>query len=117
MDRKNSLEAFEKVDEASVDGEHNVNITLFKKPLIPTRPTEEIETHSVPSKVDLIEDLDSPVDEIDDCAEQLDKVAQKSPRVEIEGHEEQCDKEENGSNHEGRNEEENSEERKRDDTE
>ena len=63
MDRKISLETLlkKKIDEASVEKEHNVNVTLFKS-LIPTRPTEEIETHSVPSKVDLIEDLDSPVD-------------------------------------------------------
>ena len=85
--------------------------------MIPTRPTEEIETHSVPSKVDLIEDLDSPVDEIDDCAEQLDEVAQKSPRVEIEGHEEQCDKQENGSNLEGKNEVQDSEGSRKDDIE
>ena len=104
------LEAFEKVDEAPADGEHNVNVTLFKKPLIPTRPTEEIGTYSVLSKADHIDDLESPVDE-------TDKVAKISPRAEIEGHEEQCDKEENGSNLEGKNEEENSEERKRDDTE
>ena len=97
-------------DEAPADGEHNVNVTLFKKPLIPTRPTEEIGTYSVLSKADHIDDLESPVDE-------TDKVAKISPRAEIEGHEEQCDKEENGSNLEGKNEEENSEERKRDDTE
>ena len=80
MDRKIPLEAFEKVDEASVDGEHNVNITLFKKPLIPTRPTEETETYSVISKADHIEDLESPVDE-------TDEVAKISPRAEIEDHE------------------------------
>ena len=49
--------------------------------MIPTRPTEEIETHSVPSKVDLIEDMESPVDE-------TDEVAKISPRAEIEDHEE-----------------------------
>ena len=69
-------------DEAPADGEHNVNVTLFKKPLIPTRPTEEIETYSVLSKADHIEDLESPVDE-------TDEVAKISPRAEIEGHEEQ----------------------------
>ena len=94
------LEAFEKstikanddehetnVDEASADGEHNVDVTLFKKPLIPTRPTEEIGTYSVLSKADHIDDLESQVDK-------TDKVAKISPRAEIEGHEEQCDKEE-----------------------
>ena len=110
------LKAFEKVEEASVEKEHNVNVTLLK-PLIPTRPTEEIETHSVLSKADIIEDLDSPVDEIENCAEQLDKVAQIGPRVEIEGHGEQCDKQENGSNLEGKNEEQDSEESRKDDTE
>ena len=70
-----------KVDEASVDGEHNVNITLFKKPLIPRRPIEETETYSVISKADHIEDLESPVDE-------TDEVAKISPRAEIEDHEE-----------------------------
>ena len=68
MDRKIPLEALEKVDEASVDGEHNVNITLIKKPLIPTRPTEETETYSVISKADHIEDPESPVDETDEVA-------------------------------------------------
>ena len=111
MDRKIPLEAFEKVDEASVDGEHNVNITLFKKPLIPTRPTEETETYSVISKADHIEDLESPVDE-------TDEVAKISPRAEIEDHEEQCDKQENGSNLKGKNKEQDKhEESRKDDTE
>ena len=48
--------------------------------MIPTRPTEEIETHSVSSKVDLIEDLESPVDE-------TDEVAKINSRTEIEDHE------------------------------
>ena len=87
-------------DEAPADGEHNVNVTLFKKHLIPTRPTEETETYSVISKADHIEDLESPVDE-------TDEVAKISPRAEIEGHEEQCDKQENGSNLKGKNEEQN----------
>ena len=78
--------------------------------MIPTRPKEEIGTYSVLSKADYIDDLKSPVDK-------TDKVAKLSPRAEIKGHEEQCDKEENGSDHEGRNEEENSEEMKKDDTE
>ena len=47
------------------------------------------------SKADHIDDLESPVDK-------TDKVAKLSPRAEIEGHEEQRDKEENGSDHEGR---------------
>ena len=110
------LEAFEKVEEASVEKEHNVNVTLFE-PLIPTRLTEEIETYSVLSQADIIEDLDSPVDEINNCAEQSDEVAQISPRVEIEGHEEQCDKQENGSNLEGKNEEQDSEGSRKDGTE
>ena len=109
------LEAF-KIEEASVEKEHNVNVTLFE-PLIPTRLTEEIETYSVLSQADIIEDLDSPVDEINNCAEQSDEVAQISPRVEIEGHEEQCDKQENGSNLEGKNEEQDSEGSRKDDTE
>ena len=62
------------------------------------------------SKADHIEDMESPVDE-------TDKVAKISPRAEIEGHEEQCDKQENGSNLEGKNEEENSGESKKEDTE
>ena len=78
--------------------------------MIPTRPTEEIGTYSVLSKADHIDDLESPVDK-------TDKVAKISPRAEIEGHEEQCDKEVNGSDHEGRNEEENSEGMKKDNTE
>ena len=41
----------------------------------------------------------------------------KSPRVEIRGHEEQCDKQENGSNLEGKNEEQDSEGSRKDDTE
>ena len=61
--------------------------------------------------------MDSPVDEINNCAEQSDKVAQIGPRVEIEGHEEHCDKQENGSNLEGKNEEQDSEESRKDDTE
>ena len=104
------LKRLKKFEEASVDGEHNVNITLFKKPLIPTRPTEEIGTYSVLSKADHIDDLESPVDE-------TDKVAKISPRAEIEGHEEQCHKEENGSNLEGKNEEQDSEESRKDETE
>ena len=98
------------VDGTSADEDQIDDVTPFKKPLIPTRPTEEIGTYSVLSKADHIDDLESPVDK-------TDKVAKISPRAEIEGHEEQCDKEENGSNLEGKNEEENSEERKRDDTE
>ena len=98
------------VDGTSADEDQIDDVTLFKKPLIPTRPTEEIGTYSVLSKADHIDDLESPVDK-------TDKVAKLSPRAEIEGHEEQCDKEENGSDHEGKNEEENSEERKKDDTE
>ena len=78
--------------------------------MIPTRPKEEIGTYLVLSKADYIDDLESPVDK-------TDKVAKLSPRAEIKGHEEQCDKEENGSDHEGRNKVENSEERKKDDTE
>ena len=62
------------------------------------------------SKADHIDDLESPVDK-------TDKVANLSPRAEIESHEEQRDKKENGSDHEGRNKEENSEEMKKDDTE
>ena len=42
---------------------------------------------------------------------------QIGPRVEIEGHEEHCDKQENGSNLEGKNEEQDSEESRKDDTE
>ena len=38
MDRNISLEAFKKFEEASVNRKHNGNITLCKKPLIPTRP-------------------------------------------------------------------------------
>ena len=78
--------------------------------MIPTRSNEEIGTYSVLSKADYIDDLKSPVDK-------TDKVAKLSPRAEIKGHEQQCDKEENGSDHEGRNEEENSEGSKKDDTE
>ena len=37
MIRNISLEAFKKFEEASVDGKHNGNLTLCKKPLIPTR--------------------------------------------------------------------------------
>ena len=44
-------------------------------------------------------------------------MAQKSPRVEIEGHEEQCDKQENGSNLEGKNEVQDSEGSRKDDIE
>ena len=68
--------------------------------MIPTRSKEEIGTYSVLSKADHIDDLESPVGK-------TDKVANLSPRAEIEGHEEQCDKKENGSDHEGRNKEEN----------
>ena len=78
--------------------------------MIPTRPKEEIGTYSVINKANYIDDLESPVDK-------TEKVAKLSPRAEIKGHEEKCDKEENGSDHEGRNEEENSEEMKKDDTE
>ena len=94
------------VDEASTDEEHTDDVTLFEKPLIPTRPNEEIETYSVLSKAVYIDDIESPVDEID-------KVAKLSPRVEIKGREQQCDKEENESDHEGKHEEENSEGSKR----
>ena len=62
------------------------------------------------SKADHIEDLESLVDE-------SDKMAQIGPRVEIEGHEEHCDKQENGSNLEGKNEEQDSEGSRKDDTE
>ena len=94
----------------TTDEEHKDDVTLFEKPLIPTRPNEEIGTYSVLSKADYIDDLKSPVDK-------TDKVAKLSPRAEIKGHEQQCDKEENGSDHEGKNEEENSEGSKKDDTE
>ena len=78
--------------------------------MIPTRPTEEIGTYSVLSKADHIDDLESPVDK-------TDKVAKLSPRAEIEGHEEQCDKQENGSNLEGKNEVQDSEGSRKDDIE
>ena len=94
------------VDEVSPDEEHTDDVALFEKPLIPTRPKEEIGTYSVLSKADYIDDLESPVDK-------TDKVAKLSPRAEIE-----CDKQENGSNFKGKNKEQDKhEESRKDDTE
>ena len=83
----------EEVDETSTDEEHTDDVTLFEKPLIPTRPNEEIETYSVLSKAVYIEDVESP---------EVNKLAKLSPRVEIKGRKQQSDKEENGSDHEGK---------------
>ena len=47
---KITLEAFEKVDEASADREHNVDDTLLKKPMLHTGSNEEIENCSMHSE-------------------------------------------------------------------
>ena len=53
------LEAFEKVDEASADREHNVDDTLLKKPLLQTRSNEEIENCSMHSEDISNDDIES----------------------------------------------------------
>ena len=47
---KITLEAFEKVDEASADREQNVDDTLLKKPRLQTGSIEEIENCSMHSE-------------------------------------------------------------------
>ena len=99
---KITLEAFEKVDEASADREHNVDDTLLKKPMLQTGSNEEIENCSMHS-----EDISN------DDIESLEELSHK---VDIKGHKQQ-NNEENGNDHEDKHEEQDSEESRKDDTE
>ena len=57
--QKITLEAFEKVDEASADREHNVDDTLLKKPMLQTGSNEEIENCSMHSEDISNDDIES----------------------------------------------------------
>ena len=115
------LEAFEKStvkanddehktkgDEASADGKHTVDDTLFEKPMLPRRSNEEIENCSVRSKDISIDDMGSL---------EGDEMAKLSHKVDIKSRKQQNNEEENGDDHEGKHEEQDSEESRKDDTE
>ena len=91
-----------KVDEASADGEHNVDDTLLKKPMLQTGSNEEIENCSMHS-----EDISN------DDIESLEELSHK---VDIKGHKQQ-NNEENGNDNEDKHEEQDGEESRKDDTE
>ena len=57
--QKITLEAFEKVDEASADREQNVDDTLLKKPRLQTGSIEEIENCSMHSEDISNDDIES----------------------------------------------------------
>ena len=71
-----------KVDEEPADVEHTVDDTLFEKPMLSRRSNEEIKN----------------------CSE----MAKLSPKVDIESRKQQNNEEENGDDHEGKHEEQDS---------